>query len=209
MSEKFNSQPEKNQTPNEEAVIEQSKDEKYEARKQRSLATADEHTQMFMEWAQGEGYDWNDEAFIRGVGKAFLGDMNKLFGKEYGLSVVAENLPEVLVYDKGNACYVPWYMTKDSDEKKPLNVIFVGRVNEILNGNTMGEELAHFYRCHFNPKSDEEAITSEFFGFLGKRLWEKAAQKELGSLDFLKVDAEYVVKSKKDFIKSYKAVKKK
>ena len=208
MSEKLNSQPEENPNQNpDEQDSEQPKNEKYEARKKRSIDTASENTEMFMKWAEEQGYDWNDEAFMRGVGKMFLKDMNKLFGKEYGLSVAEEDLPEIAVYDKGNACYVPWYMTKDSDQKKPLNVIFIGRINEILNGNTMGEELAHFYRCHLDPKSDEEAITSEFFGFLGKRLWEKATQKSLGSLDLLKTDAEHVIEPKENFIKSHKAVK--
>jgi len=204
---KENSEQPQNQ--NEGATNEQSKGEKgeeYQARKQRSTETADEKIKTFMELAEEQGCDWNDENFIRSLGEKFLGDMNELFGKEYGLSVAAEDLPEVFVYDKTNACYAPWYKTKDSDEKKPLNVIFVGRVNEILNGNTMGEELAHFYRCHFEPNSGEELITSEFFGFLGKRLWERAAEKELDSLDILKNDAEHVVESKKEFISAARVI---
>jgi len=193
-----------------EQFKEQPEDEKvklYNERRQRSIETADENTKAFMEWAEGQGYDWNDETFMRIMGKKFLCDMNQLFGKEYGLSVSAENLPEVAVYDKGHASFAKC-MLKDGEEEKPLDIIFIGRINEILNGNTMGEELAHFYRCHFEPQSEEELITSEFFGFLGKRLWEKASQKEFGFLDLLKSDAEHVIESKKDFLKAKRAMKK-
>ncbi len=209
MSEQFREQPEKtpeNQISSEGIINEYPKDEKYEARRQRSIEAADENTKTFMEWAEEQGYDWNDETFMRIMGKKFLGDMNELFGKEYGLSVITEDLPEVAVHDKSHASFAKC-MLKDGEEERPLDVIFVGRINEILNGNTIGEELAHFYRCHFEPQSEEEAITSEFFGFLGKRLWEKASQKELGSLDLLKSDAEHVIESKKDFLKAKRAMK--
>ena len=205
MIENFEKQLKKSEQPqnqNEGVTNKQSngeKGEEYQARKQRSIETANENIKTFMECAEEQGYDWNDKNFIYSLGKRFLGDMNELFGKEYGLSVAAEDLPEIFVYEKTNACYAPWYKTKDSDEKKPLNAIFVGRINDILNGNTMGEELAHFYRLHFEPNSGEELITSEFFGFLGKRLWEKAAEKELDSLNILKNDAEHVIESKKMF----------
>ena len=57
---------------------------------------------------------------------------------------------------------------KDGQRTKIENVIGVPMINDVINGNTMSEEMAHFYRYHFEPEQPDDDVTGEFFGFLGK-----------------------------------------
>lgn len=187
MSEIRGEQFEPQQEPEQQPVPELEKNRR--ERRGKSIETADEVTRQFMEHVESEGGDWNDENFIQRQGNSVVRGINKLFGKKYGLSVPEKSLPAVCTWTSVEepATYIEHYEYEQGGQKKRIeNVIAVPMINDVLNGNTMGEELAHFYRCHFEPVQAREEITGEFFGFLGARLWEKVAtEEELGGWWFL------------------------
>lgn len=186
--EQFNEQQGPEQQPASENIESELEKNKRE-RREKSIETADEVTKQFMEHVESEGGDWNDENFIQRQGNSVVRGINELFSKKYGFSVPEKSLPAVCTWTNVEepATYIEHYEYKQGNQKKEIkNVIAVPMINDVLNGNTMGEELAHFYRCHFEPAQAREEIAGEFFGFLGSRLWDKVATEEkLGGWWFL------------------------
>lgn len=104
--------------------------------------------------------------------------INEEFGERYGLSFPKEDLPEVFVFEGDRTFFAGDINIATADgEKEAKDIIGMKDIYKSLDGGTMSEELAHFYREHLKPKEDKkEAITDEFFGFLGSRLFEKAVE---------------------------------
>lgn len=117
------------------------------------------------------------EVLASQIGSMVLQEVNKEFSKEYGFQFSSNELPEVFAGLKENRAKLlsTGYLNRIGDVK--VNAIMVKNLEDVASGNIMGEELAHFYRCRLGPEEDTEFITSEFFGFLGRRLFEAAAQK--------------------------------
>lgn len=138
-------------------------------RKERSK-TSNEKILKLRQGLEKAGIDLDDEGEILEVGNAIIGDLNKLFEQKYGLSVPEDKVPFVMPFDTD----VPFYSEpKDAQgQKRPM--IAVGTANHFLNGNSISEELAHFYRFQFQPEQKDEWLTHEFFGFLGRRMFKKA-----------------------------------
>ena len=141
------------------------------------------------------------------LGDVFIGEINALFEKKYRLSTPKETLPTVIVVGDTPA-HVQF---RDKEGNKQLfSVIELGGMNDVFNGNYLSEEMSHFYRFHFEPDQVDERVTSEFFGFLGKRLWQKAAAEEkIGDLDLLLTNIEQEVRPKRSALNESKEIKKK
>lgn len=147
--------------------------EKELGKRKKRTVTSNEKLKKLLETVEKSGADVNDEETIIDLGRLTVQSLNNLFGEKYGISVPEEKLPPVLPVDTDVAFYAESYKDEQGN-KKPLNVIGVGTINHILNGNIISEELSHFYRFNFQPKQDDEWLTHEFFGFLGRKMFQKA-----------------------------------
>ncbi|OGZ69512.1 MAG: hypothetical protein A3D44_03800 [Candidatus Staskawiczbacteria bacterium RIFCSPHIGHO2_02_FULL_42_22] len=119
------------------------------------------------------------------VGTIVIDQINMDFTERYGFSFSAEDLPRVIVDSKneanakGRTMYARKGMDRDTGEVVEANIIAARDLEDIVRGSSMSEELAHFYREHLRPESDkvtDELITEEFFGFLGRRLFEQSVK---------------------------------
>lgn len=125
-----------------------------------------------------ETYNASEESETKQEVKEFVGDVNKLFGKKYSLSVPEDNLPNIVVAPVDSPAYV-----EKNEDGSSANVIEIKRATDVLDGEVMGEEMSHFYRAQFRP-DHSEALTDEFFGFLGRRMLYEATANESGESDF-------------------------
>lgn len=77
----------------------------------------------------------------------YIGKLNNVFESYYGISVDEKDLPKVILADQGDGCaYI-----KDSKSRGVSNCITVRSVEQMLDGNAIGEEISHFYRAQFRP----------------------------------------------------------
>lgn len=137
----------------------------------KAIRENEDNKQKFLTSLDKEGFDLNNKDDIGGLGDVIAKEVNKLFGKKYNLSVPEEKLP-IVVVKEGIPAHV-YFRNKDG-KKIPISSIEISTIQDILNGNYFCEEMGHFYRYYFEPDQEDEEITGEFFGFLGKRLWKKA-----------------------------------
>lgn len=162
-------------------------------------AKFEEIKKLIRQEAEEQGVDLDVMASL--FGSTVIETVNGAFNKRYGLSLPEKDLPKVLVGKIDINGYGPAIFRIDQDsEAQEQNFIFIRDVDSVLSGNIMSEEVAHVYRYHLAPKGDKrEEITSEFFGFLGRRLFGKAAQEGYAALSDLE-DNERGINSKKQLV---------
>lgn len=140
-----------------------------------------------------------------------LEQINEQFGEKYGLSFSKEDLPKVLIFGGSTMFFSDNVdVTTTSGRKINGSVIGLKSIDDAGNGSDMSEELAHFYRYRLKPEGDKrEHMTDEFFGFLGSRLFEKAADEGSDVLANLKdKENNRTPLPKKEILKSSKQLKK-
>jgi hypothetical protein len=95
----------------------------------------------------------------------FLSERVKYFcliiSKQFGLGVPQEAFPNA---------HIDWNLSSEAQYSKDYGMVF--KSNSYINeGTAVGEEIGHFFREFLRPKLDNnEVLTHEFFGFLGRRL---------------------------------------
>lgn len=156
----------------------------------------------FLKEVTETGMDLENKDHVKILGRHVTGVINELFRKNYSLSVMIsdKSFPSVLIDKEGvpPCCFIH---SRDKNDKKGISAIRLRGVNDILNGNYFSEEMAHFYRWYFEPEQKREFITEEFFGFLGKRLWQKmVAEGKIGDADFLIDQEEQKVSPKRSVL---------
>jgi hypothetical protein len=159
--------------------------------------------------AKEEGVELNVMASL--FGSAVTETINSAFTKKYGFPFSEEELPKVIVGKlPGESGYTrSAVFNLQNGEKIDQEAILIEDVDKVLSGNIMSEELAHFYREHLGPGgSNKEEIPAEFFGFLGRRLFGKAAKEGNAALTDLE-DNERGINSKKDFTNMIRTLGKK
>lgn len=79
--------------------------------------------------------------------------------RRIGVQIPVAQYPEVLLTDRVGSSYNP-----------QENTLVINR-KDLKSGDAYGEEVSHFIRTQVQPKGDKrEAVTSEFFGYLGRRI---------------------------------------
>ncbi len=149
------------------------------------------------------------ENFASQIGNVNIRKINEKFSEQYGFSFSADELPKVFMAPaeiRGKLASTG-YLDKLAAANKEIDLIMIKDLGDVASGNILSEELAHFYRCKLGPKEEIEHITNEFFGFLGRRLFEAAAKgsDELSGLE----DNKRSVKGKKEvseMAKEFKAM---
>jgi len=148
------------------------------------IKVKEENKQKLLEILEESGFDPSSNEDIGGLGDAIAGGINELFGKHYNLSVSGESLPVVVI--KNDQAVSSFVHFRDEKNKKSLvSSIQVNGLDDVLNGNYFCEEMAHFYRYYFEPDQLDDEEVGEFFGFLGKKMWQKVASSIDGDLKLL------------------------
>lgn len=160
-------------------VMDQKRKRKEREKREERSKTSNKKILKIWEEAERMGIDLNDEKVLIEFGNSVLMDLNDLFLKKYDIGVSQEDLPIVIPFDTDT----PFYGKSKKEDGTEVPVIGIGDANDFLNGNYLSEELAHFYRIKFKPQEQKiEFLTEEFFGFLGRRMFQKAVIEEGGSL---------------------------
>lgn len=117
------------------------------------------------------------ELLASDVGNMTIQKINEEFSAQYEFPFSSEELPEVFVDTTENRAELEstGYLIKIGNVE--VSAIMVKNIEDVVSGNIMAEELAHFYRFKMKPNEEVEFITNEFFGFLGRRLFGKATKK--------------------------------
>jgi hypothetical protein len=175
-----------------------------------NIKNKDEFIQVF----EKEGIDLNKPENLGGVGGVVASGINVLFERKYRVSVSEDKLPIVIVPDTDiektiiGDINVPFSLKVPTEKGRAVSTIHMRGLNDILNGNYFCEEMAHFYRDYFKVDKNQEEITGEFFGFLGKKMWQKAVKDgDAKDLKFLVDIKEQKVDSKKKALKMLKELK--
>jgi len=130
-----------------------------------------EEKQTFLEDLAKDGFDVNNKENVATLGQMVVVKLNELFSQKYGINVPEDKLPIVFIKEESAPSHVV-YNDKEGKKMKTTTIQLPG-IDSVLNGNNLAEEIAHFYRFYFEPDEPDEIITDEFFGFLGRKLWEK------------------------------------
>jgi hypothetical protein len=158
----------------------------------------------FLKRVEEKGIDFQTEDGVNQVGTGIVRGMNKLFQERYSLDVVEPLLPAVQIKEDANESSLE--ASTNTTNQQVSGVINMRSRRDVLSGDVVSEELAHFYRIFYTPKESTEEITHEFFGFLGRRLWQKAAKEGVGDLDFL-IDNDPAFPSKRAVLNESKVLK--
>jgi len=142
-----------------------------------------EEKQKFLDSLVKDGFDLNNKEDVTGLGRMMVGEINELFFQKYNISVPEGDLPLVTVKEGTNPAHVVYHIEDKESNKSKINFIILSGIGDVLNGNYLSEELTHFYRFYLEPDQPNEIITDEFFGFLGRRLWNKMLP-EMQDTDF-------------------------